>query len=103
MVKYAKQDNPDILRHIKDDSIHPRKIDGGMPVGAENQTIRHNATVWESTDVLKTYTTGAMITTDHPMNNTSAFLIMVVPVAEGEAEPDAADYPEGTLMPIYEV
>ncbi len=44
---------------------------------------------------------GATTLLDHPMDNESAYLLMVVPIAEGEADVDASNYPLGTIKVWY--
>ena len=101
MGRYIKHDNFDINRHILDASIHPRNAGGGtLPTGTENQTIRHNATVWESTNILKIHANGPENTVDHS-TGTSPRMVNVVYVASPGSLVAANTVPVGTLGIIY--
>lgn len=62
-MNYSKQDNPDVLRHIKDDSIHPRVTTGVnmLPTATQYQTLAKGASLWESTSILETRADGSYI------------------------------------------
>lgn len=63
MGKYSRQDNPDIIRHIKDDSQHLRVTTGinMLPTATQYQTLVKGASLWESTSILETHVDGAFI------------------------------------------
>lgn len=89
----------DILAHIRNKGIH----NSGSAISAltENYTYRGNASnTAVATNVLKTFTNHVEVTNDHPLA-ASAALVMVVPIAFGDAEPTASGFPIGTLLPIY--
>lgn len=75
---------------------------GELPALPENQVYRGNASNQaEATDILKIRVDGAEITTDHPLDNTTPRLVMVIPVPLGVAGPSAVGLPDGTLKITY--
>lgn len=93
----------ELKAHLEDGDIHGRKGASSMLALPENHTYRGNASgKAATTDVLEIYTTGAKITTDHPLTLTG-YLVNVVPLEIGEDEPDASGYLIGTFLAIHEV
>jgi hypothetical protein len=69
--------------------------------GTENQTIRHDGNSWKATDILKVYTDGAEITTDHPLDGSFKVLGFSL-LVEGTADPDVSSSPDGYIVLWYE-
>ena len=102
-MRYNEPKHDPLTEHIKDASIHPRTGGAGagtLPAGTENQTLRKNATAWESTSVLKVNATGPENTVDHS-TGTNPRMVNVVYVASPGALVDADTVPIGTLGVIY--
>ena len=88
--------------HVKNRKEHGGyKGASAIPVGTENQTIRKGASAWESTGILETHTNGVAITVDHPLDNATARVVMVIPTALGASKPSAVGKKDGTLLIPY--
>jgi len=71
-----------------------------LPSATENQTLRKNATVWESTNILKVHATGPENTVDHS-TGTNPRIVNVVYVASPGSLVAANTVPVGTIGIIY--
>lgn len=91
----------DINAHILDNDIHPRNNTGisTLPSGTENQTLRHNGTLWTATDILQTLTTGVWTTVDND-SSLSAIFRNIVLIEVGDEIPLANNYVQGTILMI---
>jgi len=86
--------------HVRNRKEHGGVSATALPTATENQTLRKNATIWESTSVLKTNATGPENTIDHS-DGTLPRMVNVVYVASPGSLVAANTVPVGTIGIIY--
>jgi hypothetical protein len=105
---YNSHDNPDIVAHIKDESIHGRSASAfpnslllralsadpdDPPAGFSIIWLSDGTATGSEGELLIKYNDGVTIRT--------AIIAQLVVIASGDAEPDAGDSVEDTLLGTY--